>query len=120
MKKNETTLALDEKGSIIDKGTGKQPPYIYGTPFPKIDPSDQHAGVKVLWNYFYNYYWNGNSHNVIDLIWLGPGGIDRKAGQDVYFKYYDGLPSDMKPPNPLNMLSQFIATTTEPQDLYGT
>jgi len=119
-KKNAETLALDDKGSIIDKGTGKQPPYIYGTPFPKIDPSDPQAAVKVLWNYFYNYYWNGNSRNVIDLIWLNPGGIDRHAGQDVYFKYYDGLPSDMKPPNPQNLLSQFIATTTEPQDLYGT
>ena len=120
-KKNETALALDDKGQIIDKATGKMPPYIYGTPFPKIDPADSQAAVKVLWNYFYNYYWNGNSRNAIDLIWINTGGIDRKAGQDVYFKYYDGLPPDLKPAqNPQNLLSQFIATTTDPQDLYGT
>ena len=120
-KKNAETLTLDEKGTIVDKATGKQPPYIYGTPFPTIDPKDPRAPVKILWNYFYNYYWNGNSHNVVDLVWVNATGADRKAGQDVYFKYYDGIPSDLRPAqNPLNLLDQFIAATIDPQDLYGT
>ncbi len=120
-KRNAETLSLDENGTIIDKTTGKQPPYIYGTPFPSIDPKDPKAAVKVLWNYYYNYYWNGNSHNVVDLVWVNPGGFDRKAGQDVYFKYYDGLAPDLRPSGkPLKLLSQFIAATNDPQDLYGT
>ena len=50
-----------------------------------------------------------------------PTGADRKAGQDVYFKYYDGLAPDLRPAdNPQNLLSQFIAATIDPQDLYGT
>ncbi|MGH7897152.1 MAG: outer membrane lipoprotein-sorting protein [Candidatus Binatia bacterium] len=120
-KRNAETLTLDENDTIVDKSTGKQPPHIYGTPFPTIDPKDPRAPVKVLWNYFYNYYWNGNSHNVVDLVWVNPTGFDRKAGQDVYFKYYDGLPPDLRPAeNPLNLLNQFIAATIDPQDLYGT
>ncbi len=120
-RRNAETLAVSQEGSIIDRATGNQPPYIYGTPFPNIDPADPTAGVKVVWNFFYNYYWNGNSHNVVDLAWVNPGGVDRKAGQDVFFKYYDGLPPDVRPSgNPLNLLSQFIAATTAPADLYGT
>ncbi len=120
-KRNAETLTVDANGTIVDKGTNKQPPYVYGTPFPNIDPKDPQAGIKVLWNFFYNYYWNGNSHNIIELVWVNPGGVERKAGQDVYFKYYDGLPPDLKPAeNPQNLLSQFLAITTSPVDLYGT
>src|SRR5882724_12088730 len=119
-KKNATTLDVDDNGTIIDKGNKKQPDYIYGTPFPTIDAKDPHAGVKVLWNFFYNYYWNGNSHNIIDLVWVSANGIDRKAGQDVFFKYYDGLPPDLKPPNPQNLFFFNDTATTDPTDLYGT
>ena len=120
-KRNAESLTLDDKGTIVDKASGKQPPYIYGTPFPNVDAKDPRAPIKILWNYFYNYYWNGNSHNVVDLVWVNPTGADRKAGQDVYFKYYDGLAPDLRPAdNPLNLLSQFIAATIDPQDLYGT
>lgn len=120
-KRNGETLALDANGSIVDKASGKQPPYIFGTPFPSIDRNDPQAGIKILWNFFYNYYWNGNSRNVVDLVWVSPNGVDHRAGQDVVFKYYDGLPPDLRPKeNPLNLLGQFIAATTSPQDLYGT
>src|SRR5882724_10207775 len=119
-KKNATTLDVDDNGTIIDKGNKKQPDYIYGTPFPTIDAKDPHAGVKVLWNFFYNYYWNGNSHNIIDLVWVSANVIDRKAGQDVFFKYYDGLPPDLKPPNPQNLFFFNDTATTDPTDLYGT
>ena len=119
-KKNATTLDVDEHGTIIDKGTKKMPDYIFGTPFPNIDPKDPKAAVKVLWNYYYNYYWNGNSHNIIELVWLSTTGMERKAGQDVWFKYYDGVPAEFKPANPQGLLSQFLTNTTDPQDLYGT
>jgi len=34
------------------KGTGKQPHYILGFPFPIIDPADPKAGTKVVWSFF--------------------------------------------------------------------
>src|SRR5882724_3854891 len=47
-KKNATTLDVDKNGTIIDKSSGKQPDYIYGTPFPNIDAKDPNGAVKVL------------------------------------------------------------------------
>jgi hypothetical protein len=45
-----------DTGTIIDKATGKQPDYIYGIPFPNIDPADPRAGIKAVWNMFHNYW----------------------------------------------------------------
>jgi hypothetical protein len=118
---NREHLTIDEKGTIIDRSTGKQPPYIMGYPFPDIDPRDPQAGVKVLWNYFYRFYHNGNRRNQVELTWLSPDGAARKAGQDVYFLYYDGQPRERAPrENPNNLLFQFVAATLNPADLQGT
>jgi hypothetical protein len=118
---NRQHLDVDAVGTITDKTTGKQPPYVLGFPFPDIDEKDAHAGIKVLWNYFYQFYHNGNRRNRVELTWLSAKGIDRKAGQDVYFLYYDGQPREWAPKeNPQNMLFQFVASTLDPADLQGT
>jgi hypothetical protein len=121
VKWNRENLTVDENGTILDKTTGKKPPYIMGYPFPDIDTKDPQAAVKMLWNYFYGFYHNGNRRNQIELTWLSPRGVDRKAGQDVYFLYYDGQPRERAPKeNPQNFLFQFISTTLSPVDLEGT
>lgn len=119
---NSENLTAGGEGTIIEKASGQQPSFVYGTPFPKIDSSDPRAAVKILWNYFYtNSWWNGSTHTVVELLWLSPSGIDRKAGQDVLNKFYDGVPPDFRPrENSNNLLEQFIAMTTKPADLYGT
>lgn len=117
---NRGRFVIDEAGTIIDKQSGKQPDYVYGFPFPDIDPADPKAGTKVMWNAYYGYWYLGNSHNDVRLAWVNPTGIDREAGQEVYFLYYDGQDAEFRIPNPQNLLMQFIATTTEPADLQGT
>ena len=42
---------VNADGTIVDKATGKQPPFVYGFPFPDIDANDPQAGVKILWNF---------------------------------------------------------------------
>ncbi len=118
-KRNATELSLNADGAIVDK-TGKQPPLVYGLPFPNIDEADPQAGEKVLWNYFYSYWEQGNSFNVIRLDWVNPTGIDRESGQKVYFLYYDGQAVPYRIPNPDNLSQQSIATTISPADLQGT
>ncbi len=119
---NAQTLTVDEIGTIVDKTTGKQPAYISGTPFPKVDPSDPQGGVKVIWNYFYTAaWWAGSSRAQAELLWLSAKGVDRQASQEVVFKYYEGVSPDFRPPaNPNNLVAQFLAKTTKPADLYGT
>lgn len=118
--KNAGQYDVNELGTIVYTGTNKQPKYVYGFPFPHVDPNDPKAGVKILWNSYYGYWYLGNSHNQVRLIWVNPDGIDREAGQDVHFLYYDGQSKDYRMPNPNNFLMQFIAAATYPTDLYGT
>jgi len=118
--RNGETLTVNEAGTIVDRRTGKQPPYVFGLPFPKIDPQDPNAGIKVLWNYVYNYYYLGSSQNIAALYWLSPHKLDRVAMEDVYFLYYDGQPERHRTPNPNNLSQQLLATATSPADLQGT
>lgn len=117
---NRGAFAINEKGTIVDAKSGLQPPYIYGFPFPEVDPNDPQAGAKILWNSYYGYWQLGNSRNQVRLVWASPTRVDRESGQDVYFMYYDGQGSDYRVPNPQNFLMQFIATATYPADLHGT
>src|SRR5690606_5204586 len=41
---------VTERGTIVERDTGRQPSYIVGLPFPEIDPVDPAAGVKIVWN----------------------------------------------------------------------
>ena len=117
---NAGRYAVDEAGTIVEAATGKQPPFIYGFPFPKIDPADPKAAVKVLWNSYYGYWYLGNSHNEVRLIWVNPDRVDREAGQDVNFLYYDGQAERNRRPNPNNYFMQMVSTATSPADLSGT
>jgi len=117
---NSGRYDVNALGTVVDKASGKQPPLIYGLPFPTIDPQDPNAGIKVLWNFNYHYYNEGNSHNVTLLDWVSPTRVDREATEDVHFLYYDGQGSRYRLPNPNNFSGQFIAVATSPVDLHGT
>jgi Protein of unknown function (DUF1329) len=119
-KENAGKFILSPQGTILDKATGKQPPFVYGFPFPDIDPKDPQAAVKILWNSYYGYWYLGNSHNQVRLIWVNPDRIDREAGQDVHFLFYDGQSERYRMPNPQNYFMQMISTATYPADLQGT
>jgi hypothetical protein len=117
---NATRLDADARGSIIDKTTGKQPDYYYGLPFPKIDPNDPRAGVKVVWNQFLAYWYGGSSYNRTLVVMLNPKGVDREIVADGWFHFYDGQTPKYRQPNPLNLQSQFLGVALKPADLQGT
>jgi Protein of unknown function (DUF1329) len=117
---NEGRYTVSKEGTVIDKSTGKQPPFIYGLPFPTIDPNDPDAGTKILWNFQYEYWSEGNSHNKTMLDWVSTDHLDRQSIQNVHFLYYDGQAPDYRLPNPQNFASQFITVALTPADLNGT
>jgi hypothetical protein len=117
---NGGKYAVNAEGTVLEKSSGKQPPFIYGLPFPQIDPADPTAGIQVLWNFQYGYWSEGSSHNVTLLSWVGQSKVDREAVQDVYFLYYDGQGADYRLPNPNNFSGQFVAVAKTPADLNGT
>jgi uncharacterized protein DUF1329 len=118
---NEGKLTTGPQGTILDKSTGKQPPYLIGHPFPTIDPKDPNAGVKILWNHFYRTWYFGNLHAQSQINWMSPTSLERRADVDVRFAYYDGIPEDEKlSSNPDNFLYRNLAIVTSPADLNGT
>ncbi|HVN84137.1 MAG TPA: DUF1329 domain-containing protein [Candidatus Binatia bacterium] len=118
--KNVGQLDVDARGTIIEKGTGKQPAYYYGLPFPIIDEKDPKAAVKIIWNQFLAYWAGGDSFNKTLVIMLNPKGIDRKIGANGWFNFLDGQGVKYRQNNPMNLQSQFLGVTTTPADLQGT
>lgn len=120
-KDNAKTLDVDEHGTVIDKRTGKQPPYLYGIPFPNIDAADPKGGVKVVWNEFANYWNVGNAHYYATILMVSPTALEREIVEDSYMIYYDDQnPKYRTADNPLNLSMQVLSTAVKPTDLNGT
>jgi hypothetical protein len=118
--KNAGQLDLSATGTVIEKGSGKQPQFILGYPFPIIDPNDPKAGAKVVWNYFYRTWYFGTLHAESQLNWIGPRALDRRADIDSNFEYYDGVPEAERLPNAENFSVRFLTVSVSPADLNGT
>ena len=118
--KNAGQLDVDARGTIVEKGSGKQPPYIYGFPFPLIDEKDPKAAVKIVWNQFFGYWYGGSSYNRTLVAMVSRKGLDRGIVADGWFHFLDGQPPKYRKDNPLNLQSQFLGVVLKPADLQGT
>ena len=118
--KNAGQFDVDEAGTIVEKGTGKQPAYILGLPFPVIDRADPKAGVKVLWNHYYARWYIASIHAESQLNWVSPKALERRSDVIADFEYFDGVPEEARRPNPDNFNARFLAVTVAPADLNGT
>jgi hypothetical protein len=118
--KNAGQFDVGADGGIIEKGSGKQPEYVLGFPFPIIDAADPNAGVKVVWNYLYRTWYFGTVHAESQLNFMNPDGLDRRVDVEIRYMNYDGVPADDKTPNPQNLLTQSLAVLTSPSDVSGT
>jgi hypothetical protein len=117
---NRGRLGLDARGSIVELGTGKPPDYVYGWPFPDIDPKDPEAAMKIVWNYFYTMYYAGNGHYRADLMWISRRGLDRAVEVDAYSKFYEGQhPRFREPDADRELLTQSLAEVRAPADVSG-
>ncbi len=117
---NEGKLELGSDGALLSTETGALPPYILGYPFPRIDPKDPKAGVKIIWNYFYRFYYYGNQESESQFNWVARNALERRADIVSSYAYLDGVPVDERVPNPQNFLSQNRVVVTAPADLNGT
>jgi hypothetical protein len=120
---NAGKFDVDDKGTVVDKTTGKRPQVIIGWPFPDIESSDPKAGIKAMWNYLYTLSWAGSFHTVSPLNWVERGsGVTRRIEIDVHFKYYDGQPPEFQEKigdNPLNILNRTMGVVKSPADVQG-
>ena len=118
---NADKFTTSPEGTIIDKATGKQPPYIIGLPFPTIDDKDPAAALKILWDHFYRTWYFGNIYAESQVNWMAPTALERRADVHGSFAYYDGVPEEERPPsNPENFLYRNLVLVVGPTDLNGT
>jgi hypothetical protein len=111
---------IGPEGNIVDK-QGNPAGFLYGVPFPKIDANDPQAARKIVWNYYYNRWYDGNGHFFTNLAWLSrSGGLERNLIVDARFLYYQGWKDAQSFANPLNLLLQTKSTIVEPADVNGT
>lgn len=118
--KNAGQFDVDDAGTIVEKGTGKQPAYIIGLPFPIIDRADPKAGVKILWNHYYARWYIASIHAESQLNWVAAKSLERRGDVIADFEFYDGVPEGERRPNPENFNARFLAVTVSPADLNGT
>ena len=112
---------LGPAGNILNTSDGSPAGFIMGAPFPKIDPKDPDAARKIVWNYYYNRWYDGNGHFFSQLAWLSrTAGLERNLTVDAYFLYYQGWAGAQKFDNPLNLLLQTKSVVVKPTDVNGT
>ena len=68
---NRGKFSLDAEGGIVDPQTGRRPDYIYGFPFPHVDPADPRAGEKILWNKWHALFKGTQNNFPFKIFWVG-------------------------------------------------
>ena len=84
---------LDEEDIIVDAKTGEMAKMIIGFPFPKIDPEDPKAAIKIMYNKQYVTYVIGFKKFSTFVWWIGRNsGFEREI--EVLFQrcLFDRIP----------------------------
>src|SRR5262249_6870008 len=71
-KKNEGRFAIASDGHIVEKDSNQQPPWVFGFPFPTVDPKEPDAAAQSVWNFFYRTWYFGNLIAESQINMIGP------------------------------------------------
>jgi len=111
---------LDEDNIIIDVKTGEVAKDIVGFPFPKVDPNDPKAAMKIMYNKQYVTYIIGNKNITGYFEWIGRGGHEREIQALLLDAYLVGYPAALKSKNPKDAERYNLLSVRSPYDLAGT
>ena len=76
---NAGKFAIDEEDSLIAIDTKVYPTFLYGHPFPQIDPHDPQAAAKVTYNFSYTLMQADDADRFSKLSWVQPTAFERDA-----------------------------------------
>ncbi|MEW6442016.1 MAG: DUF1329 domain-containing protein [bacterium] len=121
MQDNVGKYALDDNDMIVDTQTGKLAKSIVGFPFPKVDPADPKAAIKVIYNKQYVTYILGFKRFTTITTWVGSEtGFERDVEVFFHDAYLTGFPGAKAYPNPSDIERYSIISVQKPYDLAGT
>jgi hypothetical protein len=111
---------LDEENVVIETKTGKTAKQIVGFPFPKVDPNDPKAAMKIMYNKQYVTYIVGFKKFTAYIAWIGGSGFEREI--QVLFRdaYLIGFPGAQEHKNPKGAERYSLISVRSPYDLAGT
>lgn len=69
---NAGKFDVDADGALVAKDTKTVPPFLYGEPFPQIDPKDPQAAAKVIYNFTYTLMQADDLDRSSSLYWVTP------------------------------------------------
>jgi hypothetical protein len=118
---NAPKYDVNENNELVYSKTGELATDIVGLPFPKVDPKDPKAGVKIVYNGKFVRMLQGNAR------WPGMTGHyvstsrhERDVEIDMRTANFLGWPGIGEMKNPKGFQEQYVLKVTSPFDLAGT
>lgn len=115
---NAGKFAVNADHSLIDTVAKTYPPFLYGYPFPHIDPADSQAATKVIYNFLYTLMQPDDADRVSNLHWVTPTTLERHIDFQGQLRF---LGSRFSGPvaNPDAALRKQIIAGVAPHDIVG-
>lgn len=76
---NVSQFSVDADGRLIDSTTQTYPPFLYGYPFPRIEPQDPQAALKAMYNFSYVLMQPDDAKRLSNLHWVSPSALERRV-----------------------------------------
>jgi len=116
---NEGKYELDaETCGLKAKDTDELPDYVWGMPFPRIDPKDPQAGCKVAWNFYLANQMGEGAGATFTLNGIDRNGEFRRIKMWLHANSYMGRTKKSKE-NPENLRATTMSHAMEPADAEG-
>lgn len=85
---NAGKFSIDATGSLTDNATHAYPAFLYGYPFPQIDPQDPQAAAKVMYNFSYTLMQPDDADRFSNLHWATPSALERYIEFQGQIRFY--------------------------------
>ena len=115
---NAGKFEIDASGSLVTKGTNTVPPFLYGYPFPQIDPKDPQAASKVINNFSYALMQADDVDRSSSLTWVTPTAVQNHVEFQTQLLFH-GSRFSGPIANPDATLRKGIIAGLSPAEIYG-
>ncbi len=111
-------FSIDAADSLTDKATNTYPAFLYGYPFPQIDPKDPQAAAKVIYNFSYTLMQTDDADRFSNLYWVAPSALERHVEFQGQLLFYGSRISGPIA-NPDATLRKGLIAGVTPQEVFG-
>ncbi|HJY82769.1 MAG TPA: DUF1329 domain-containing protein [Candidatus Binatia bacterium] len=115
---NTGKFSIDATNSLLDNATHTYPAFLYGYPFPQIDPKDPQAATKVMYNFSYTLMQPDDADRFSNLHWSTPTALEKYVDFQGQVRFY-GSRFSGPTANPDAVLRKLIVAGVAPYEVVG-